>query len=76
MTPLTREVARVFLPFTDDLKKSIRRVHGVTRDDESALPFDVTQEFDAALINELRQGSDPTLIETGLEKARRTIGAR
>ena len=54
--------------FADDLKKSIRWFHGVTRADEPALRFDVTQQIDAARVNELRQGSERTLIETGFEE--------
>jgi hypothetical protein len=57
-----------FSLFANDLKKSIRRAHSVTRGDEPTLPFDVTQEIGAALVDELRQGSEPTLIETDFDE--------
>ena len=35
---------------------------------EPALPFDVTQEIDPALVDELRRGNEPTLTQTDFEE--------
>ena len=34
---------------------------------ESPLPFDVTQEIDPALVDEMRRGNEPTLTETDFD---------
>jgi len=35
---------------------------------ESALPFDVTQEIDPALVADLHRGNEPTLTQTDFEE--------
>ena len=37
------------------------------RPDEPALPFDVTQEIDASLVDELRRTGEPTLAQDEFE---------
>ena len=39
----------------------------IDRRDEPALPFDVTQEIDPALADELRRTSEPTLTQTDFD---------
>jgi hypothetical protein len=34
---------------------------------ESALPFDVTQEIDPSLVDDLRHGGEPTLTQTDFD---------
>ena len=34
---------------------------------ESSLPFDVTQEIDPALVDDLRRGNEPTLTQTDFD---------
>ena len=35
---------------------------------EPALPFDVTQEIDSALVDDLRRGNEPTLTQTDFDE--------
>lgn len=43
--------------------KKARREQG----NESPLPFDVTQEIDPALVDEMRRGNEPTLTQTDFD---------
>jgi hypothetical protein len=45
-----------------DPKKSRRELRN-----ESPLPFDVTQEIDSALVDEIRGGNEPTLTQTDFD---------
>ena len=36
--------------------------------DEPSLPFDVTQEIDPALVDDLRRGNEPTLTQTDFDE--------
>ena len=38
------------------------------RDESTSLPFDVTQEIDPALVEDLRRGGEPTLTQTDFEE--------
>jgi hypothetical protein len=38
------------------------------RDESSPLPFDVTQEIDPALVDDLRPGQEPTLTQTDFDE--------
>ena len=41
---------------------------GETRSEAPPLPFDVTQEIDPALVEDLRPGREPTLTQTDFEE--------
>ena len=43
-----------------------RKKHRRERND-SPLPFDVTQEIDPALVEEMRRGNEPTLTQTDFD---------
>jgi len=45
-----------------------RRLSGGNRSEQPALPFDVTQEIDPALVEDLRPGVEPTLTQTDFEE--------
>ena len=44
-----------------------RKRMSIDRRDEPALPFDVTQEIDPALADELRRTSEPTLTQADFD---------
>ncbi len=44
-----------------------RKKRPIDHRDEPALPFDVTQEIDPALADELRRTSEPTLTQTDFD---------
>jgi hypothetical protein len=45
-----------------------KRSPGGNRNESPALPFDVTQEIDPALVEDLRPAGEPTLTQTDFEE--------
>jgi hypothetical protein len=41
-----------------------KKSHGGNRDESTPLPFDVTQEIDPGLVEDLAPGGEPTLTQT------------
>ena len=44
-----------------------KKFSGANRSDTPPLPFDVTQEIDPALVEDLRPAAEPTLTQTDFE---------
>lgn len=49
------------------LRSMARKKTSINHRDEPALPFDVTQEIDPALADELRRTSEPTLTQADFD---------
>jgi hypothetical protein len=45
-----------------------KRFSGANRGEPLSLPFDVTQEIDPALVEDLRPAGEPTLTQTDFEE--------
>ena len=45
-----------------------KKFSGANRSDAPPLPFDVTQEIDPALVEDLRPAAEPTLTQTDFEE--------